>query len=74
MAESNLPRRRSWWALALLFAASLAMTAGTLTSQALPEWATKGKFESRFTFPADMPIMIHASVLPDGKVIFWGRE
>jgi hypothetical protein len=45
-----------------------------MSQEALPEWATKGKFESRFTFPADMPIMIHASVLPEGKVIFWGRE
>jgi len=41
---------------------------------ALPEWATKGRFEPPAPFPGDAPVMIHASVLPDGKVLFWGRD
>ncbi len=49
-------------------------SASTAPVQGNPVWATKGKFEPRIDFPASTPVMIHASVLPDGRVLFWGRD
>jgi hypothetical protein len=33
-----------------------------------------GSFAPPAFFPADTPVMIHVSVLPDGRVLFWGRD
>ena len=45
--------------------------------QGQPEWATKGKFEAPVEFPnisGLTPRMIHATLMPNGKVLFWGRD
>lgn len=39
-----------------------------------PQWKTQGKFDAPVNWPASTPLMIHASVLPDGRVLFWGRD
>ncbi len=33
-----------------------------------------GRFAPPAFWPADSPVIIHVSVLPDGRVLFWGRD
>ena len=47
---------------------------GSLVQTGLLEWKTKGKFDPPVTWPITTPLMVHASVLPDGRVLFWGRD
>ena len=57
-------------------------TLTSATNSAVPSMAqplqgtagTIGKFDPPDLFPADSPVMIHASLLPNGKIIFWGRD
>ena len=41
--------------------------------QGLAQWATQGKFSAPITWPLEMPLMVHAAMLPDGRILFWGR-
>lgn len=84
MSKTGLRVRRCWQ-LALLCAVSIAAAVGVVRTSATgsaraamaqtpPPQVTQGEFVSLPTFPATAPVMIHASVLPDGKVLFWGRD
>jgi hypothetical protein len=41
--------------------------------QELAQWATQGKFSAPVTWPTSVPLMVHATMLPDGRILFWGR-
>lgn len=48
-------------------------SAGTRAA-ALVQWGAEGRFSAPVNWPADSPVMVHASLLPDGRVLFWGRD
>ncbi len=39
-----------------------------------PQLSVQGSFAPPAYWPADTPVIIHVSVLPDGRVLFWGRD
>lgn len=77
---------RKWIARAILCSASFVLllsswpstgrTSGSAARVHAPqvESKTKGKFDAPVTWPESTPLMIHASVMRDGRVLFWGRD
>ncbi|HVQ36449.1 MAG TPA: galactose oxidase-like domain-containing protein, partial [Pyrinomonadaceae bacterium] len=51
----------------------LSPTAGARAPQGSIESATKGEFSNPVSWPIETPLMVHASMLPDGRILFWGR-
>lgn len=53
---------------------SKAMNAKVEPKTEINTFATKGKFSAVQNWPGDTPPLIHASMLPNGRILFWGRD